>query len=136
MRYPDGGGLNAEERARREQVRLAAELIEAGASDGEVARLFRVSRMSANRWRVGAILGTHRAVGRAATLQVRSYDTISGFRHPQSPTWIISGPGGMTARVASSTNIAWWHRLPTPTEASGYGRRAGVSGRRSGNGRR
>src|SRR5438874_13329537 len=52
MRYPDGGGLTAEERARREQVRLAAaELIEAGASDREVARRFRVSRMSANRWR-------------------------------------------------------------------------------------
>jgi transposase len=52
MRYPDGGGLTAQERARREQVRLAAaELIEAGASDPEVARRFRVSRMSANRWR-------------------------------------------------------------------------------------
>ena len=32
MRYTDGGGLTAEERARRERVRLAAaELIEAGA---------------------------------------------------------------------------------------------------------
>lgn len=52
MRYPDGGGLTAAERARREQVRLAAaDLIEAGASDREVARRFRVSRMSANRWR-------------------------------------------------------------------------------------
>jgi putative transposase len=52
MRYPDGGGLTAQERARREQVRLAAaELIEAGASDREIARRFRVSRMSANRWR-------------------------------------------------------------------------------------
>jgi transposase len=52
MRYPDGGGLDADERARREQVRLAAaELIETGASDREVARRFRVSRMSANRWR-------------------------------------------------------------------------------------
>ncbi|MGH7745723.1 MAG: helix-turn-helix domain-containing protein, partial [Candidatus Dormibacteria bacterium] len=31
MRYPDGGGLSAKERARRERVRLAAaELIEAG----------------------------------------------------------------------------------------------------------
>ena len=30
MRYPDGGGLTAQERARHEQVRLAAELIEAG----------------------------------------------------------------------------------------------------------
>jgi transposase len=52
MRYADGGGLTAAERARRERVRLeAAELIEAGASDLEVARRFRVSRMSANRWR-------------------------------------------------------------------------------------
>jgi Homeodomain-like domain len=52
MRYPDGGGLTAAERARREQVRLAAaELMEAGAGDREVARRFRVSRMSANRWR-------------------------------------------------------------------------------------
>src|SRR5450755_1914330 len=52
MRYPDGGGLDADERARREHVRLAAaELIEAGASDREVARYFRVSRMSVNRWR-------------------------------------------------------------------------------------
>jgi transposase len=52
MRYPDGGGLDAAERARREKVRLAAaDLIEAGASDREVARRFRVSRMSANRWR-------------------------------------------------------------------------------------
>ncbi len=52
MRYPDGGGLTAAERARREQVRLAAaEMIEVGASDREVAKRFRVSRMSANRWR-------------------------------------------------------------------------------------
>src|SRR6266581_593770 len=51
--YPaDGGGLDATERARREQVRLAAaEMIEAGASDREVAKRFRVSRMSVNRWR-------------------------------------------------------------------------------------
>jgi transposase len=50
VRYTDGGGLTAEERARRERVRLAAaELIEAGASDREMAKRFRVSRMSANR---------------------------------------------------------------------------------------
>src|SRR6266700_1831595 len=52
MRYPDGGGLDAAERARRERVRLAAaEMIEAGASDREIAKRFRVSRMSVNRWR-------------------------------------------------------------------------------------
>src|SRR5512135_1490906 len=62
MRYPDGGGLTAAERARREQVRLAAaDLIEVGASDREVARRFRVSRMSANRWRRALAAG-----GRAA----------------------------------------------------------------------
>jgi transposase len=62
MRYADGGGLDAAERTRREQVRLAAaELMEAGASDWEVARRFRVSRMSANRWRRALAAG-----GRAA----------------------------------------------------------------------
>jgi transposase len=62
MRYPDDGGLDAGERARREQVRLAAaELIGDGASDREVARRFRVSRMSANRWRRALAAG-----GRAA----------------------------------------------------------------------
>src|SRR5260221_13027034 len=64
MRYPDGGGLTGAERAGREQVRLAAaELIEAGASDREVARRFRVSRMSANRWRRALAAG-----GRAALM--------------------------------------------------------------------
>jgi len=43
-------------------VRLAAaEMIEAGASDREVAKRFRVSRMSANRWRRALAAG-----GRAA----------------------------------------------------------------------
>ena len=62
MRYPDGGGLTAAQRACREQVRLAAaELIEAGGRGREVARRFRVSRMSANRWRRALAAG-----GRAA----------------------------------------------------------------------
>lgn len=63
MRYPEGGGLTAEERARREQVRLAvADLIEAGASDREVARRFRVTRMSANRWRGALASGGRQAL--------------------------------------------------------------------------
>jgi transposase len=62
VRYPDGGGLDAAERARREQLRLAAaDLIETGASDREVAKHFRVSRMSVNRWRRALAAG-----GRAA----------------------------------------------------------------------
>ena len=63
MRYPDGGGLTAAERSRRERVRLdAAEMIEAGATDQEVARRFRVSRMSANRWRRALAAGGREAL--------------------------------------------------------------------------
>src|SRR2546430_4931636 len=63
MRYPDGGGLDAAERARRERVRLeAAGMIEAGASDHEIARRFRVSRMSVNRWRRALAAGGREAL--------------------------------------------------------------------------
>jgi transposase len=63
MRYADGGGLTEAERTRREQVRLAAaELIEAGTSDNEVAKRFRVSRMPANRWRRALAAGGRTAL--------------------------------------------------------------------------
>src|SRR5258708_34954174 len=63
MRYPDGGGLDAPERARRERVRLAAaEMIEAGAGDQEIAKRFRVSRMSVNRWRRALASGGREAL--------------------------------------------------------------------------
>jgi len=67
MRYPDGGGLTAAERARREQVRLAAaEMIEAGASDREIAKRFRVSRMPANRWRRALAAGGRALASKSA----------------------------------------------------------------------
>jgi transposase len=51
MRYPDGGGLTAAERKRREAVRMAAaEDFAAGAGLTEIAVKYRVSRMSAWRW--------------------------------------------------------------------------------------
>ncbi len=51
MRYSEGGGLTVAARARREQLRLeAADLFARGVPPAEVARRFRVSRMSANRW--------------------------------------------------------------------------------------
>jgi transposase len=86
MRYPDGGGLDAGERARREQVRLAAaELFESGASDREVARRFRVSRMSANRWRRVLVAGGRAALAsrgaggakcRLSPVQLRELETV------------------------------------------------------------
>src|SRR3954454_3056885 len=52
MRYAQGGGLTAEDCARRERVRLeAAEWIEEGATGGAGAARFRVTRMSPTRWR-------------------------------------------------------------------------------------
>ncbi len=52
MRYPDGGGLSAEGRARREKLRLqAAQMFEQGIKPVRVARLLRVSTKSAYQWR-------------------------------------------------------------------------------------
>ncbi len=52
MRYPDGGGLTAEGRARREKLRLqAAHMFEQGIKPVRVARLLRVSTKSAYQWR-------------------------------------------------------------------------------------
>ncbi|MER5420751.1 winged helix-turn-helix domain-containing protein [Streptosporangium roseum] len=51
MRYPEGGGLTAAARAKREQLRFeAADLFAQGMPPPEVARRFRVTRISANRW--------------------------------------------------------------------------------------
>jgi putative transposase len=52
MRYPDGGGLTAKQRAQREQIRFqAAELFAQGVAP-QVARRLRVSRKSAYAWHV------------------------------------------------------------------------------------
>lgn len=52
MRYPDGGGLTAEGRSRREMVRRqAAGMFEQGMEPVQVAGLLRVSTKSAYQWR-------------------------------------------------------------------------------------
>ena len=52
MRYGEGGGLTAEQRTKRERVRMAAAgMFADGALNAQVARVFRVSEMSVSRWR-------------------------------------------------------------------------------------
>ena len=52
VRYPDGGGLTAVQREKRERLRLeAAALFAAGIEPPQVAVRLRVSRNSAYRWR-------------------------------------------------------------------------------------
>src|SRR5215510_13109305 len=52
MRYPDGGGLTAAGRVRRESVRLpAAGMFEQDVSPVQVAHRLRVSTKSAYQWR-------------------------------------------------------------------------------------
>jgi transposase len=76
MRYAHGGGLTAAERMRREQVRLqAAQLFAHGVAPVEVARRFRVTRMSTSRW--------YRAWQRGGTKALAS-----------------QGPGGEPCRLA------------------------------------
>jgi transposase len=67
--------------ARREQVRLeAAEMMEAGASDREVARRFRVSRMSANRWRRALAAGGKQALASKGAGGARCKQTPAQLR--------------------------------------------------------
>src|SRR3954451_17730294 len=92
MRYDQGGGLTAEECARREKVRLkAAEWIEEGATDREVAARFRVTRMSANRWRRALVAGRALAhlVGGAPTGIGRQGSWTRGCRWSRS--WGTTG---------------------------------------------
>jgi transposase len=52
MRYPDGGGLTAEGKARRERVRLqAAQVFGQGTDPAQVAGLLQVSTKSVYAWR-------------------------------------------------------------------------------------
>ncbi|MFJ2264019.1 helix-turn-helix domain-containing protein [Streptomyces sp. NPDC087844] len=89
----------AEERVRRERVRLAAaDLIEAGASDREVARQFRVTRMSANRWRRALASGGRQAL-------------------------VSKGPGGARSGAAGNSPL-----LDSAGRADGWFREADTEG--------
>ena len=64
MRYPDGGGLSAAGRARRERVRLAAAaMYEHDIKPVQVAHELRVSTKSAYQWRRRWRAGRHHGAG-------------------------------------------------------------------------
>jgi hypothetical protein len=68
-------------------VRLAAaELIEVGASDRQIAKRFRVSRMPANLWRRARVAGGKQALASKGTRRPRRLFTEAGLglRRPQN----------------------------------------------------
>src|ERR1700751_5480084 len=114
MRYPDGGGLDAAERARREKVRLeAADLIEAGVSDREIAKRFRVSRMSVNRWRRALAAGGREALaskGAAGAQCKLTAAQVAGLEAVLDAGPAACGYAGQCWTLARITDQVW-HRF-------------------------
>jgi hypothetical protein len=119
MRYPDGGGLTADERARREQVRLAtADLIEAGAGDPGHSQTVPVSRMSANRWRRALAAGGRAALTSRGAGGARCKLTSAQLRELEAV--LDAGPA------------AWSYETAFPQVGRPAGRCCGVSDLRRG----
>ncbi len=80
----------AGEQARREQVRLATpELVEDGTSDREFVKRFRLSRISANRWRRALAVG-----GKAASAS-NGIGAGEGGSSSRPPPWPPAAEVGM-----------------------------------------
>ena len=84
MRYPDGGGLTAEGRARREAIRLqAAELFAQDVPVSEIARRLRVSHNAVyvwrQRWRTDGVAGlaSKGASGNDCRLSAQQQDQLA-----------------------------------------------------------
>ena len=94
MRYPDGGGLSAAGRVRREDVRLqAADWFAEGMEPPEVARRLRVSSNSAyawrRRWRAGggAALATKGPGGAVCRLSARQLERLRAALEGGPAAW-------------------------------------------------
>jgi transposase len=94
MRYPDGGGLSAAGRVRREAVRLqAAEWFAEGMEPPEVARRLRVSSNSAyawrRRWRAGgeAALASKGPGGAVCRLSARQLERLRAALEGGPAAW-------------------------------------------------
>jgi hypothetical protein len=121
MRYPDGGGLSAEGRARREKLRLqAAQMFQQEIKPVQVARSLRVSAKSAYQWRrcwrtggeAGLASGDGVPVQRAAVLPGQQQRVIRG--DVGDPVVVDEGQQlGCSGRYRSSRS------LPTGTCSQG-----------------
>ncbi|MFH9424966.1 IS630 family transposase [Streptomyces sp. NPDC017529] len=102
MRYPDGGGLTAQQRARHEQVRFeAAELFAQGVKPPQVARRLRVSRRSSYAWQ---------ACWREGGVEALRSTGPSGRPSRMKPawrTWLASALGQGPARHGWAEDQRW-----------------------------
>jgi len=80
MRYPGGGGLTVEGRARREKVRLqAARMFEQDMDSERVAKCLRVSTKSAYQWRRSGRAGGEAALASDATAIAIAPNGTTGY---------------------------------------------------------
>ncbi|MFF5614622.1 helix-turn-helix domain-containing protein [Streptomyces albidoflavus] len=123
MRYAQSGGLTAERRAFREQVRLEAEVrFEAGEKTSAIARDLRVSERSVERWRRAWREGGVQALRSAS----RAAEPLSAAAAPR-PTLRRScwpRPAGLPRRSRG----AQWDRTHLPGRPIRHSRAGGGSG--------
>jgi transposase len=114
MRYPDGGGLSAQGRARREKLRLqAAQMFEQDIDPVQVARQLRVSTKSVyqwrRRWRAGgqAALASKGPGGAAGRLDERQLGRLraaldlgpAAYGWTEDQRWTLARAAALTARL-------------------------------------
>jgi putative transposase len=155
VRYPQGGGLDVEERAQRERVRLAAaEWFEEGATDREVATRCRVTRMSANRWRHALAAGGRPALastgagGARCRLGPAPLHELAALREAGPAVWGWNGQCWTLPRIAAVVRTRFavdstlagldlrLHRLGGACRSRPGGRPSGMRNRFAAGGRR
>ncbi|WP_198345773.1 helix-turn-helix domain-containing protein [Nocardiopsis gilva] len=123
MRYAQGGGLTAQGRARREQVRLeAARRFGQGASRAEVARELRVTPTTASRWYKAWKNGGSAALaskGPAARPRLDDGQTQRLELELGRGPWPTGGPTSAGPWPVSATSSADSSTSTTPSRASG-----------------
>jgi transposase len=114
MRYPDGGGLSAEGRARREIVRLqAARMFVQDMRPAAIARSLRVSTKSVYQWRRAWRAGGEKALaskgpggnpckldaGQVAELRAALRAGPAAYGWDEDQRWTLARAAALTARL-------------------------------------